>query len=330
MSDELQNCASCAEAARERDEARAERDKESRVRTLAVDHYHLVNEAMLQAHERVDRIAEAIGCPVHNRDGDDIDREVVVEAARTLVRERDEARAEVEQLREQIRIAKMVEARLQAEVKRLRDVLARIEALVSYEPDDEDDLVEAVQAMRRERDEARAEVARLRHHASGMEDELRYGEEVCATIVDERDEALSQVKAWQAEELARRTERDDARAEVERLRKHFEAASPEHNLPALLDLYDARRTTAEDERDEARAEVERLRGALTAVVPQQRANQSCVEGREAVDADWLLENWSTLRDEEEILCTVGGVRRWLGVVLCDALTRPTDAAASPE
>jgi hypothetical protein len=155
MNDELQNCASCAEAARERDEARAERDKENRVRTLAVDHYHLINEAMLQAEERVDRIAEAIGCPVHNQDGDDIDREVIVEAARTLVRERDEARAEVE---------------------------------------------------------------RLRHHASGMEDELRYGEEVCATIVDERDEALSQVKAWQAEELARRTERDDARAEVERLR----------------------------------------------------------------------------------------------------------------
>lgn len=211
MNDELQNCASCAEAARERDEARAERDKENRVRTLAVDHYHLINEAMLQAEERVDRIAEAIGCPVHNRDGDEIDREVIVEAARTLVRER-----------------------------------------------------------------------------------------------------------------------DAARAEVERLRKHFEAASPEHNLPALLDLYDARRTTAEDERDEARAEVERLRDALTAVVPQRRANQSCVEGREVVDADWLLENWSTLRDEEELLCTVGGVRRWLGVVLCDALTRPTDGAAAPE
>jgi hypothetical protein len=205
MNDGLQNCASCAEAARERDEARAERDKENRVRTLAVDHYHLINEAMLRAHERVDRIAEAIGCPVHNRDGDDIDREVIVEAARTLVRERDEARAEVE---------------------------------------------------------------RLRHHASGMEDELRYGEEVCATIIDERDEA--------------------------------------------------------------RAEVERLRGALTAVVPQRMANQSCVEGREVVDADWLLKNWSTLRDEEELLCTVGGVRRWLGVVLCDALTRPTDGAAAPE
>jgi hypothetical protein len=216
MNDELQNCASCAEAARERDEARAERDKENRVRTLAVDHYHLINEAMLQAEERVDRIAEAIGCPVHNQDGDDIDREVIVEAARTLVRERDEARAEVE---------------------------------------------------------------RLRHHASGMEDELRYGEEVCATIVDERDEVLSQVRT---------------------------------------------------ERDEARAEVERLRDALTAVVPQRRANQSCVEGREVVDADWLLENWSTLRDEEELLCTVGGVRRWLGVVLCDALTRPTDGAAAPE
>lgn len=168
MSDGLQGCASCAETARERDEARAERDKENRVRTLAVDHYHLINEAMLQAEERVDRIAEAIGCPVHNQDGDDIDREVVVEAARTLARER----------------------------------------------------------------------------------------------------------------------------------------------------------------DAARAEVARLRGALAAAVPQRMANQSCVEGREVVDADWLLENWSALRDEEELLCTVGGVRRWLGVVLCDALTRPTDAAAA--
>lgn len=49
-----------------------------------------------------------------------------------------------------------------AEAERLRGVLARIEALVWYQPDDDDDLVEAVQAMRRERDEARAEVERLR------------------------------------------------------------------------------------------------------------------------------------------------------------------------
>ena len=99
IDDSTQSCASCAETARERDEAREERDSEKRIRTLAVDRYHLINEAMLQAEERVDRIAEAIGCPVHNQDGDEIDREVVVEAARTLVRERDDAQAEVERLR---------------------------------------------------------------------------------------------------------------------------------------------------------------------------------------------------------------------------------------
>lgn len=63
-----------------------------------------------------------------------------------------------------------------------------------------------------------AENARMRERMSDQEDGLRYGEKVCATLVSERDAARSQVKAWQAEELARRTERDDARAEVERLR----------------------------------------------------------------------------------------------------------------
>jgi hypothetical protein len=75
---------------------------------------------------------------------------------------------------------------LALEVERLRGVLARIESLVWYEPQDDDDTVESVRAMVRERDEARAEA-----------------------------------QAWQAEELARRTERDAARAEVERLKAHF-------------------------------------------------------------------------------------------------------------
>ena len=51
---------------------------------------------------------------------------------------------------------------LEAEVERLRGVLARIESLVWYQPDDDDDLVEAVRVMACERDEARAEVERLR------------------------------------------------------------------------------------------------------------------------------------------------------------------------
>ena len=51
-------------------------------------------------------------------------------------------------------------------------------------------------------------------------------------------------------------ERDAARAEREALRRHYDEAGPEHNLLALLDLYDERRAEVERltaERDEARA-----------------------------------------------------------------------------
>lgn len=58
-------------------------------------------------------------------------------------------------------------------------------------------------------------------------------------------------------------ERDDARAEVERLRAHIDVAGDGANLAGLLDLYDERRCTAEVERDEARAEVERVRARNT-------------------------------------------------------------------
>ncbi len=50
---------------------------------------------------------------------------------------------------------------LMAEIARLRDALKRIESLVWYEPDDEDDLVAAVRAMVRERDEARRDFVRV-------------------------------------------------------------------------------------------------------------------------------------------------------------------------
>lgn len=51
-------------------------------------------------------------------------------------------------------------------------------------------------------------------------------------------------------------ERRAEKAERERdaLRHHYDEASPEHNLLALLDMYDERRVAAESERDEARAE----------------------------------------------------------------------------
>ena len=51
-------------------------------------------------------------------------------------------------------------------------------------------------------------------------------------------------------------ERRAEKAERERdvLRHHYEEAIPEHNLFALLDMYDGRRAAAESERDEALAE----------------------------------------------------------------------------
>lgn|GEM_PF-3096411 len=111
----------------------------------------------------------------------------------------------------------MTTEELALEVERLRGVLARIESLVWYEPQDDDDTVESVRAM-----------------------------------VRERDEALAEAQAWQAEELARRTERNEARAEVARREREHEA---------LLETAQKALAHAERERDEARAEVERLREA---------------------------------------------------------------------
>jgi len=64
-----------------------------------------------------------------------------------------------------------------------------------------------------------------------------------------------------------RDERDQARAERDALAKHYDRAAPEHNLLALLDLYDERER-------EARAEVERMRAVYEAASALYEADQT--------------------------------------------------------
>lgn len=103
---------------------------------------------------------------------------------------------------------------LMAEVERLRGVLARIESLVWYEPDDEDDLVEAVRVMACERDEAKDRARRacqlLAKEIGADEHQMHFGIRLdrYKTIAD----------SWRAKVAEVEAERDEARAEVERLR----------------------------------------------------------------------------------------------------------------
>ena len=142
----------------------------------------------------------------------------------------------------------MTTEELALEVERLRGVLARIESLVWYEPQDDDDTVESVRAMVRERDEARAEA-----------------------------------QAWQAEELARRTERDAARAEVDRLRRDLarcreaQRATAEgwrHEVAEVASIIGAPAHTAELAAC-VRAEVERMRAETSSVLD---ANNRALDG----------------------------------------------------
>jgi len=79
-----------------------------------------------------------------------------------------------------------------------------------------------------------AEAERMRERIATQDDGLRFGEQVCARLVKERDEAQRNARAWSDERDSMRRERDEARRE----------------------------------RDEARAEVERLRAALRASPPR--------------------------------------------------------------
>lgn len=74
--------------------------------------------------------------------------------------------------------------------------------------------------------------------------------ERCEAIARERDEARAQVQAWQAEELARRT--------VERLRRERDEADVE-SAQRALSLVAIERDEALAEVERLRAEVERLR-----------------------------------------------------------------------
>jgi hypothetical protein len=108
-------------------------------------------------------------------------------------------------------------------------------------------LTEAAEAERdaavRERDELRQECEEL--HA-------RYGEPS---------------QPYTAPIRVLRDERDQARAERDALAKHYDRAAPEHNLLALLDLYDERER-------EARAEVERMRAVYEAASALYEADQT--------------------------------------------------------
>ena len=74
---------------------------------------------------------------------------------------------------------------------------------------------------------------------------------------DTRDAIVALHNAWPAISARLRA----AAAEVEQLQRHYDAAAPEHNLLAVLDLYEGRRLEAE-------AEVERLRGALRGAIEE--------------------------------------------------------------
>jgi hypothetical protein len=157
-----------------------------------------------------------------------------------------------------------------AEVERLRGALARIEALVWYEPEDEDDLVEAVRVMAcerneaikqsrhalRERDAAHAEAERLRRDLARCREAQRATAEGWRHEVAEIA-AIVGAPAHTAELAAY------VRAEVERLRgERDEAMADFANACDVGRRQEARAEKAERERDEARRDFVRVADAL--------------------------------------------------------------------
>lgn len=185
---------------------------------------------------------------------------------------------------------------LRARVAMLDSLLAPLQAAAQHAVADLDfalvgmRLADALPLMRKAHDEAltRAELAETKH--ASCEAHLRL-------VTEERERFAEQREDWRArsianEERAEQAEkerdalkrkrdavvalfRDAARkrdamisraekAERDRdaLRRHFDTASPEHNLPALLDLYFERAEAAEKERDSLLVENARLQGEI--------------------------------------------------------------------
>jgi len=145
------------------------------------------------------RIAEALGCSPD-------DDEDLVEAARRLVAERNAAQAEVERLR-----GELSALRIQRGTERARDGWAEVERLraeVSRREREHEALVETAQQVlahvEAERDEARAEVERLRARVRSVDRSTDYNgkafsdgessQEDLAIVASERDEALAEVE----------------------------------------------------------------------------------------------------------------------------------------
>jgi hypothetical protein len=132
------------------------------------------------------------------------------------------------------------------DLRAMRHVLSRIAETMGCEPEDDDDLVEAVRLLVTERDQAK--------------ERARLGMMVASRMQAERDEALAldcsvQHDADAARIAALERDRDEARAAA----AHEREVANEHL---------AQRHDAERERDEARAEIERLRAALRASPPR--------------------------------------------------------------
>lgn len=158
---------------------------------------------------------------------------------------------------------------------RQRTALHRIAVLMQCEPDDDDDLTEAVRLLVSERNEARAEVKRLQERVATQDVVLRYGEQVCARLVTERDQALEQARLGKMVASRVQAERDDALAHLTRLRVELRQA---------LDGREREYQRAE----QALTEVERLRASLQRIATLMQCEPDDDDDDDLVEAVRLL------------------------------------------